>query len=219
MRKVLPSFEKVKLVGAIKSFVERPVLARFAPGELQFLLPAGVELAVQKLQPFQPIERNRLDAQPLKVVQHIRLHALQPHFRGTQIVRLNAKGDVLPLGKAVIAFFELAFEHFCVLAPDVVIFIALGRDRNAFGKILHVGPLVDKGELDADGGIKVIEKITVILKDLCLIIGLGKLVVNIKKLNGLGKELVIDAADPVLIDLPVRDRLLGGLRRVPLYPR
>ena len=47
---------------------------------------------------------------------------------------------------------------------------------------------------------------------------LGKLVVNIKKLNGLGKELVIDAADPVLIDLPVRDRLLGGLRRVPLYP-
>ena len=117
-----------------------------------------------------------------------------------------------------IAFFELAFEHFRVLAPDVVIFIALGRDRNAFGKILHVGPLVDKGELDADGGIKVIEKITVILKDLCLIIGLGKLVVNIKKLNGLGKELVIDAADPVLIDLPVGDRLLGGLRRVPLYP-
>ena len=34
MRKVLPSFEKVKLVGAIKSFVERPVFGKVAPGKL-----------------------------------------------------------------------------------------------------------------------------------------------------------------------------------------
>ena len=68
------------------------------------LLPAGVELAVQKLQPFQPVQRSRLDAQGLKVVQYIRFHTLQAHFRGTQVVRLNAKGDILPFGKAVISF-------------------------------------------------------------------------------------------------------------------
>ena len=158
-----------------------------------------------------------MDAQGLKVVQHIRFHALQPHFGGTQVVRLNAKSDILAFGKAVVAFFELVFKHLCVLTPDVVILVPLGRDRNAFGKVLHIGPLVDKGELDADGRIKVIEKITVILENLRLIVRLGKLVVNIEKLNGLGVQLIIDAADPVLIDLPVGDRLLGRLRRVPFY--
>ena len=141
---------------------------------------------MQKLQPFQPVQRSRLDAQGLKVVQHIRFHTLQAHFRGTQVVRLNAKGDILAFGKAVVAFFELVFNHLRVLTPDVVILVPLGRDRNAFGKVLHIGPLVDKGELDADGGIKVIEKITVILENLRLIVRLGKLVVNIEKLNGLG---------------------------------
>ena len=36
MRKVLPSLEKVKLVGAIESFVERPVLARSLQANLNF---------------------------------------------------------------------------------------------------------------------------------------------------------------------------------------
>ena len=41
MRKVLPSLEKVKLVGAIKSFVERPVLARSLQANLNFSWPLG----------------------------------------------------------------------------------------------------------------------------------------------------------------------------------
>ena len=141
---------------------------------------------MQKLQPFQPVQRSRLDAQGLKVVQYIHFHTLQAHFRGTQVVRLNAKGDILPFGKAVISFFKLIFEHFRIFTPDVIVFVPLGRDSNALGKVLHIGPLVDKGELDADGGIKVIEEITIILENLRLIVRLGKLVVNIEKLNGLG---------------------------------
>ena len=74
----------------------------------------------------------------------------------------------------------------------------LGRDRNAFGKVLHIGPLVDKGELDADRRIKVIEKITVILENLRLIVRLGKLVVNIEKLNGLGVQLIVTRQIPSL---------------------
>ena len=111
----------------------------------------------------------------------------------------------------------MVFKHLRIFAPDVVVLVPLRRDRNAFGKVLHIGPLIDKGELDADRGIKVIEKITVILENLRFIVCLGKLVVNIEKLNGLGVQLIIDAADPVLIDFPVGNRLLRCLRRVMLY--
>ena len=189
---ILPNAEGLAVLREGKAGRRDKILCReagfgkVAPGKLQFLLPAGVELAVQKLQPFQPVQRSRLDAQGLKVVQYIRFHTLQAHFRGTQVVRLNAKGDILPFGKAVISFFKLIFEHFRILTPDVIVLVPLGRDGNALGKVLHIGPLVDKGELDADGGIKVIEKITVILENLRLIVRLGKLVVNIEKLNGLG---------------------------------
>ena len=34
--------------------------------------------------------------------------------------------------------------------------VAAGRDVNASGKILHIGPLVDKGKLHMDRGVEVI---------------------------------------------------------------
>ncbi len=90
------------------------------------------------------------------------------------------------MARPLLPFFKLVFEHFRIFTPDVIVLVPWGGMAMLLGKVLHIGPLVDKGELDADGGIKVIEKITVILENLRLIVRLGKLVVNIEKLNGLG---------------------------------
>lgn len=37
-----------------------------------------------------------------------RFDPLQAHLRGAKVVSLNPKGDIFPLGKAVVAFLELA---------------------------------------------------------------------------------------------------------------
>ena len=86
---------------------------------------------------------------------------------------------------------ELAFEHIAVFSADSVVLITPKRNINAFGKVLHVGSLVNEGKLHMDRGVKVIEKITISLKNLCLIIRLCKLIVNIEKLYRLGVKSAI----------------------------
>ena len=53
---------KSKLVGAIKSFVESPVLVSY-PMKTEGVIPARVELAVEQFQAFQP-GRGRLILRP-----------------------------------------------------------------------------------------------------------------------------------------------------------
>ncbi len=109
MRKVLPSFEKVKAGGRNKILCGKAGFGKVAPGKLS-ISPARWGGAGCAEAPAVPAHsKNRLDAQGLKVVQHIRFHTLQAHFRGTQVVRLNAKSDIFPFGKAVIAFFQAGF--------------------------------------------------------------------------------------------------------------
>ena len=91
MRKVLPSLEKVKLVGAIKSFVERPVLARSLQANFNFSCPLGWSWLCRSSSRSSPFEEAAWTPRGLKVVQYIRFHTLQAHFCGTQVVRLNAK--------------------------------------------------------------------------------------------------------------------------------
>lgn len=158
---------------------------------MKFLLPVRVKLAVQKFQTLQTIERYRLNPQRFEVCQNIRLNTFQTHFRCTQVIGLDSKGDVFSFGKAIVSFLELAFEHIAVFSADSVVLITPKRNINAFGKVLHVGSLVNEGKLHMDRGVKVIEKITISLKNLCLIIRLCKLIVNIEKLYRLGVKSAI----------------------------
>ena len=160
-----------------------------------------------------------LYAQGFEVGQYIRLDTLQPELCRAKVVRFNAEGDVLSLYKAVVALLELSFQHISVLAADVVILVAFGGDIDALFKVLHVCPLVDKGKLHMDRRIKIIQKVAVAFKNLCLVLGLRKLVVDVKKLDRLCVGAAARPADPVPVHFPVRDALLHRLRGVAKEPR
>ena len=113
---------------------------------------------------------------------------------------------------------ELTFQHIPILPADSVIFVATDGDVNTAGEILHVGPLVDKGKLHTDRSVKIIEEITVALKNLRLVIRLCELVVNIKKLHRLGVELIRQPADPIPVHFLIGNALLDRLRGVRFKP-
>ena len=93
----------------------------------------------------------------------------------------------------------------------IVVPIATVRNSDRLLEILHIGVLVEKGQLHPQGGVHIVEEITPAFKYLGLILRLRQLVVNIRKLHGLGKQLVIHLAQTVLEHFPVGNRLLGGL--------
>lgn len=67
-----------------------------------------------------------------------------------------------------------------------------------------------------DGSVKIIEKVTVILKNLVLIIVLCQLVVDVVKLNLLGEKVIVHHTDAVPAHLLIGNRLLGGFGDAPV---
>lgn len=151
------------------------------------------------------------DAQPLEVVQHIGLDALQPGLGGADAVRLNGEGQVLGFDKTVIATRQLVLQHLCVLHPDGVKVIPLGRDGDAVGESLLGRRQVQKGQLKADGAVKVVEEIAPPLKDCRLVLVLRKLVVDVLELDGFRVAAIRHLADAIRPHPLKRDAVLGGL--------
>ena len=178
-----------------------------------------MKLAVQERKPFFSVQGMGLYAQGFEVGQDIRFDTFQPELCRAKIVRLDPDGDVLSLYKAVVALLELAFQHVSVFAADVVVLIAPGGDIDALFKVLHIGPLVDKGKLHMDRGIKIIQKVAVAFKNLRLVLGLRKLIVDVKKLDRLCVGAAVCSADPIPVHFPVGDTLLYRLRGGPKEPR
>lgn len=58
---------------------------------------------VHQLKPVMPVQRFRLHTKPLEVIEDVDLNALQPGFRGFQIVRLYAEGNELGFDQTIIA--------------------------------------------------------------------------------------------------------------------
>ena len=113
---------------------------------------------------------------------------------------------------------KLPFEHIPVFFADSVIFVTADRNINTAGEILHIGPLVDKGELHMDRSVKIIEEIAVTLKNLRFIICLCKLVVNVEELHRLGVIIAAHTADTVPVHFLIGNTLLDRLRGVRFQP-
>ena len=78
--------------------------------------------------------------------------------------------------------------------------------------------MVDESKLHMDRSVKIIEEITVALKNLRFVIRLCKLVVNIKKLHRLGVELIRQPADSIPVHFLIGNTLLDRLRGVRFQP-
>ncbi len=192
-------------------FAGQPGFPDGVPGETELLSARGVEHLVKDGQPLIAVERVRPDAQHLEISEDIRLHPFQPGLGRFQALRFHAEGDVLGLGQAVIALGELILEHIRVFLPDAVVGVDLLRDANGPLVFLHVGALIEEGELDVDRAVEVVEEVAVILKNPVLVFVLGQLIVDVIKTNLLGVVAVRHHTDPVPAHLPVGDGLLGGL--------
>lgn len=79
-----------------------------------------------------------------------------------------------------------------------------GRPKLAV-KLLNIGYLIEKGKLNIDGTVKIVEEVAVILENRCLILVLCKLIVYVEELNCLGIEIIVHLADTVLEHLLERD--------------
>ena len=112
---------------------------------------------MEQSQPIPASQRLRLNAQPMEVAHHIGLHTLQTgpglgHALGGQ-----SKGDIFCALNAVVAFGNLVFQHGGVLLPDAVELVLSGRDIHLVAAAV-TGAAVDKGELERQGAVKVIEE-------------------------------------------------------------
>ena len=104
-------------------------------------------------------------------------------------------------------------QHFRVLSPDAVKFIALGWDVDTVRIAVPAGGQVEEGKLKADGAVEVVEEVAPALKDGGFIFILRKLVVNVLVLDRLGVKSIGDTADavreyPLIRDAVLRRKLL-----------
>ena len=181
------------------------------PLELERHLLVHVEDGVQLSQPGFTVQDLGGDAQPLEVVQHIGLDALQPGLGGADTVRLDGKGQVLGFDKTVIATRQLVLQHLCVFHPDRVEVVPLGRDRDAVGESLLRRRQVQEGQLKTDGAVKVVEEIAPALEDGSFVLVLAELVVDVLELDGFRIAAIRHFTDTVRPHPFIGDAVLGGL--------
>ena len=86
-----------KGAGRDKVLHRKPGGSQPVPVKQERLLLVHVEDAVEQLQTLFSVHRVSLNAQPLEVVQHIGLNALQPELGAFQRIGLDAEGQVLGL--------------------------------------------------------------------------------------------------------------------------
>ena len=99
-------------------------------------------------------------------------------------------------------------QHFRVLSPDAVKFIALGRDVDAVRIAVPAGSQVEEGKLKFDGAVEVVEEVAPAFKDGGFILVLRKLVVNVLILDRLGVKGIRDTANAVREHPLIRDAVL-----------
>jgi len=154
-----PTLAEVKAVGDNEILCPHARLGDVPPGEAERLPASGVELAVEGLQPLPAVEDVGLHPQPLEVTHDVSLHTLQPGPGGGEVVGGSAERDILGADNAVIAPGNLPFQHIHILAPDAVKFIVGHRDIDLVAAPA-TGAVIDKGELERQGAVEVVQERT-----------------------------------------------------------
>ena len=199
-----------KGAGRDKVLHGKPGGSQPVPVKEKRLLLVHVEDAVEQFQTLLSVHRISLYAQPLKVVQHIGLNALQPELGAFQRIGLDAEGQVLGLDKAIVAFGQLIFQHLGVFGADAVVAVALQRNGDALRVGILVCRRIDKGQLKAHGAVKVVEEVAPAVKDSGLVLVLIQLVVDVLELHRLGVVMIGHAADAVREHTLKGDGILCG---------
>ena len=152
---------------------------------------------VHQLEPVVTVQRLRLHAKALEVVENVDLNALQPGLRSFQIFCLHAEGNEFGFDKPVIAACKLHLQHLCVLRSELVERIRSRRDSDGLRVAVLVGSEIHKGKLEVDGAVKVIEEVAPCVKDGRLVLVLVELIIDVLKLHRFAVIVVCHPADAV----------------------
>ena len=178
------------------------------PLEAERLPTAGVKLAVEQGQPLPPIEGLGLHPQPLKVAHDVGLHTLQPRAGSGHVLGGDAESDVLGTLNAVVAFGNLVFQHPGELSPDAVKLVLGGLDIHLVAAP-GSGAAIDKGELERQGTVKVVEERTPAPEDGRLILRRSHGIVDVLVFHGFGEQAVGELTNAVREHPHIGDGLLG----------
>ena len=168
-----------------------------------------IEGLIQNLQPLHSVKRICLNTQYLEVIQDICLDPLQLRPCFQNIVGFNREGDILCTHQAIVSFGKLIFQHLGIFHTDIIEVVVLRFDPDHPLKLCQVSFVIDKGQLEINRTVKIIQEIAPVLKDSAFILVLSQLVVNIVKADGLGIESILYPAYAVPSHLTVGNGFLG----------
>ena len=100
--------------------------------------------------------------------------------------------------------FKLTSEHLRIALADMVEVVVLCRDLDTLYEILPVHAVAHKGELQTDRSVVGVIHIAESFKNCRLIVGLGKLIIHILKLDTTGPAFFIQTAQTVRVHLTER---------------
>ena len=145
----------------------------------------------------------------MEVAHHVRLHPVKPGPGGGDALGGHAKGDIFGAFNPVVGAGNLAFQHPHELAPDAVKIVRLGGDVHMVAAG-GVGAAVDKGELDGERAVEVVEERAPPAEYRGLILGGCHGVVDVLIFHGLCVEPAGELAHAVRVHRHIGDGLLGG---------
>jgi len=129
------------------------------PGKAEGLLTVHVEDGVEQAQTLRAAHGGGGNAQPLEVVEDVGLNALQPGLGGSDVLPVDAEGEIFGLGEAVIALGQLVLQHIRVFLPHIVKAVLFQGNDDIPGEAVLGGGEVQEGQLEADGAVKVVEEV------------------------------------------------------------
>ena len=159
---------------------------------------------MQHLQPFFTRQLFCQGAHHLEMVESVGNDTGKPRPCRLDILCLDGKGEILCFDKAVVAVFKLTSEHLRIALADMVEVVILRRDLDTLHEILPVHAVTHKGELHTDRSVVGVIHIAESFKNCRLIVGLGKLIIHVLKLDTAGPAFFIQTAQTVRVHLTER---------------
>ena len=205
-----PAIAELKAAGCDEVLDRQTAGGQPVPRKLELLLAVHVEYTVHQMQALLTVHRRCRHAQPLEIVEDVGLNTLQPGLCRPNILRLDAKGQVLGLCQAVVAFCQLVLKHIGVFRPDTVEMVPPGLDGNALCITAASRRQVEERQLKTDGTVEIVKEIAPAVKNSGLVLILTELVVNVLELDSFSVIGIGDTADTVREHPLERDAVLSG---------
>ena len=103
------------------------------------------------------------------MVDDIQLNPFQTGFSGSIIVSFNSKDQVFVFNQAVVSLCQLVAQHLSVFLADIIKSVLLLFNVDGDLVVRDASGVVIETELDVDGTVEIIKKLTILIEDRALV--------------------------------------------------